>query len=290
MTREQETLTLRDGREVTYAFHGADAGPAIVVLDGPGSRGMALAGASVAKELGVRLLAVDRPGFGGTTPAGSRGIADWPADFLELLDHLGLDRVGVWTQSGGTPYGLALAAAAPERTIAISLLGAIAPTDEPGSVKELGGEARAGVTLGRRAPWLLRLMLRGMAKRAAKDPEKVARKVAKDLPPADAAVIAKPEMWAIHVAATAEILGRPDAIVSEMRLLARPWGFDPRGVRAPARFWSGEADAIHPTSQSRRLAKRIDGAEVVTVPDAANFGLFSIYPDALRFAAGLAAP
>ena len=70
---------MADARELTYAFHGASSGPTIVVLDGPGSRGMALAGAPAAAELGGRLLAIDRPGFGGSTPAGSRGIAEWPA-------------------------------------------------------------------------------------------------------------------------------------------------------------------------------------------------------------------
>lgn len=101
-TRERETFGLSDGRELTYAFHGASSGPAIVVLDGPGSRGMALAGAPAAAELGIRLLAIDRPGFGGSTPAGSRGIAEWPADCLELLDELTIDRVGGSARADGS--------------------------------------------------------------------------------------------------------------------------------------------------------------------------------------------
>jgi pimeloyl-ACP methyl ester carboxylesterase len=281
---EREIFSLSDGRNLSYAFHGADAGPAIVVLDCPGSRGMALAGATMASELGVRLLAIDRPGFGDSSPGGPRGIADWPADCLELLDELGIHRVGIWTQSGGTPYGLALAASAPNRVIAISLLGAIAPTEEPESVKELGREVRVGVRLSRRAPWLLKLMLRSMARRAQKDPHGMARRMAEDLPAADAATIEDPRLSAIHVTATAEILGRPDAIAREIGLLGRPWGFDPCSVTVPARFWSGEADIVHPTSQSNRLAGCLHGARVETVPEAANFGLVSIYPEAMRFA------
>ena len=281
---ERETFALSDGRKLTYAIHGASTGPEIVVVDGPGSRGMALAGTPTATELGIRLLAIDRPGFGGSTSGESRGIADWATDCLELLDELAIDQVGLWAQSGGTPYGLALAAAAPERVIAISLLGAFAPTDDPESVKELGGQAKIGVKLSRRAPWLLRLMLRSMARGAGRDPERTARKVVKDLPPADAAAIEDPRLWAIHVTATAEILGRPDAIAREIGLLGKPWGFDPCSVTVPARFWSGEADHVHPTSQSNRLAECLEGARVETVSDAANFGLISIYPAAMRFA------
>ena len=124
-----------------------------------------------------------------------------------------------------------------------------------------------------------------MARRGEKkDAEKMARKVAKDLPPADAAAIKDPRLWAIHVTATAEILARPDAIANEIGLLARPWGFDPCSVSVPARFWSGEADFVHPTSESNRLAECLEGARVETVPDAANFGMISIYDEAMGFA------
>ena len=113
------------------------------------------------------------------------------------------------TQSGGTPYGLAMAAAMPERVSAIALLGAIAPTDDPASVAELGAQVRTGVKLARRAPWLLQLALQPMARGARKDPERIAAKIAKDSPPADAAILEDPRMWSIHVDATAEILVGP---------------------------------------------------------------------------------
>ena len=93
-------------------------------------------------------------------------------------------------------------------------------------------------------------------------------------------------MWRIHVDATAEILARPDAIARELGLLARPWGFDVTDVNVPVALWSGERDEVHPTSQSQRLAAQLGDAPVHVVPEAANFGLFPVYPDVLRFAAG----
>jgi pimeloyl-ACP methyl ester carboxylesterase len=258
----------------------------VVVLDGPGSRGLARAASPGAEALGIRILAPDRPGFGQTTVPDDLGISDWPADLGALLEELRIDRTGIVTQSGGTPYGLAAAAALPKRITALSMLGAIAPTDDPESVAELGKQVRGGVKLARRAPWLLRFALGQMARGARRDPEKAARKVASDLPPGDAAVIEDPRMWKIHVVATAEILGRPDAIAREIRLLSRPWGFDLADVRAPAAFWSGEYDEVHPASQSRRIAAKLQGDPPVhVVAGAANFGLVPIYPDALRFAA-----
>lgn len=281
----RQKVELEDGRIMSFSVYGADDAPWIVVLDGPGSGGLALGSARAAASLGLRLPAPDRPGFGLSSVPEHGGITEWPRDCLALLDALEIERAGLLTQSGGTPYGLAAAAALPERVAAISMLGAIAPTDDPESVAELGKEVPGGIKLARRAPWLLRLALEPMARGARKDPEKVARRVAKDLPPADAAVVADPRLWAIHVGATAEILTRHKAIAREIGLLARPRGIDIASIRAPAALWSGERDEVHPTSQSRRLAAQLPGEpDVHVIGDAANFGLLPIYPDALRFA------
>ena len=154
-------------------------------------------------------------------------------------------------------------------------------------MRELGGELRAGVRLARRAPWLLRALLRNLGRGAAKDPAKTAHKFAKDLPAADARVLEDPALWAIHEQGTAEILAQPDAIAREIGLMARPWGVDPAAVSVPVSFWSGSHDTRHPTAQARRLAASMPGNPPVhVVQDAATFGLLPIYADALRFAAG----
>ena len=270
---------------ISNTRHGQDAGICVVVLDGPGSRGLAAGAAPAAAELGITLLAPDRPGFGDSSTPEDGGIAEWPADLRPLLDHLEIDRFGILSQSGGTPYGLATAASLRDRVIAISLLGAFAPTDDPASVAELGKEPRTGVKLARRAPWLLRLALWPMARSARRDPEKLARKVARTLPAADQIVLEDPRIWKIHVEATAEILHCLGAIAREIGLLARPWGLDLAEVEAPAAFWSGELDEVHPTSQSERIAAALGGAPIHVVQGASNFGLFPAYAEALRFAA-----
>jgi pimeloyl-ACP methyl ester carboxylesterase len=277
-------VELPDGRRLAFTTYGADDGPLVVVLDGPASRGLARAEAGAAAGLGIRLVAPDRPGAGRSTPAPKRGIADWPADHHALLDALGAQRAGILAQSGGTPYAVAAAAALPERTIALASLGPVAPfDDDPASVRELGGELRAGVKLARRTPWLLRALLRNLAK----DPEKAARKVAKDLPPADARILEDPACWAIHEEATAEILAQTGVIAREIGLMARPWNVDPAAVTVPVSFWSGSHDTRHPTALARRLAAALPGDPPVhVVADAATFGLMPIYADALRFAVG----
>jgi pimeloyl-ACP methyl ester carboxylesterase len=251
---------------------GDPAGFPVLVLDGPNSRGLARAIAPAAAATGVRVVAPDRPGAG--------SIVDVAAQLLALAGHLGLERFGILGQSGGTPYALSLAGAAGDRVAGVSLTGAVAPGLRIGG--PMGGLAR----MAGRAPWLARVVIGAFGRRAGKDPEGAAKRFAKDLPPGDRAALEDPEKWRIHVEATPEILGRPAALVHEMRLLQRDWGFDVSSVRAPVALWVGSADVVHPPAHSRRLSELLGGAPVHVVQDAATFGLAPAYPDVLAWAAG----
>lgn len=276
-----------DGRRLTALRLGAEHGDVVVVLDGPGSRGMARIMAPVAAELGLRLLAPDRPGFFTSDAAPGRTLADWPADHTALLDAVGAPRAGIIGHSGGTPYALAAAAALGHRTTAVALLGAVGPVagDRP-ALAELGKDLRVALQLGRRAPWLLRAGLRATARRVARDPSKAARRLIRVLPPADQEQLRDPVVLELHERSSAEVLRHPEAMAAEIALLARPWGIDLTAVTAPVAFWSGGADRAHPTSHSHRLARRLGGATVHEVPDSATFGLRPRFPEVLRHAAG----
>ena len=158
-------VDLPRGRRLAYTTYGALEGPLVVVLDGPCSRGLARAAGPAAAELGIRLVAPDRPGCGRSSAAAGRGIADWPADHAALLDALGAERAGILSQSGGTPYAIAAAAGLGERTIALAGLGPVAPFDDPDSVRELGGELRAGSSSTRCGPCTSRRPPRSSASR-----------------------------------------------------------------------------------------------------------------------------
>jgi pimeloyl-ACP methyl ester carboxylesterase len=279
---------LPDGRTLGYGLYGATDGPLVVVLDGPGSRGLGRVAARPAEELGVTLLVPDRPGFGRSSPVPLRTpIASVAEDLLAVVRSLGVSRFGVLAQSGGTPYGLALAAAGGEDVTGLSFVGAISPLGEPDALQDVSGNMRSLFTLARRAPWLLRPLIAAVARKTAKDPEAAARAYTADLPAADRAVLEDRAMWAIHTVTSAEAVSSPGEFAREARMLARPWGVDLAAVSAPVAFWVGELDPTHPPVMSRRMAQRLGGAPVSVVPGAASFGMVRVYPDALRHAAGL---
>jgi pimeloyl-ACP methyl ester carboxylesterase len=82
----------------------------------------------------VRLLTVDRPGYGGSDPRPNPTLLGWADDVQALADRLGLERLAVVGFSAGGGYALACAARMPERIGAVGLASCEGPYDEvPGA-------------------------------------------------------------------------------------------------------------------------------------------------------------
>ncbi len=93
----------------------------------------------VAARAGVRLLAIDRPGIGGSDPdpgATPRSVAD---DLVAVLDHLGIDAVAAFAWSAGSLFALALAGVHPHRCRRVVLAAPLVPADAYGDRSVLDG-------------------------------------------------------------------------------------------------------------------------------------------------------
>jgi pimeloyl-ACP methyl ester carboxylesterase len=279
-------LRLADGRALSYAVYGdPEAVTTVLVLDGPGSRGLARGAADAAGRLGLRLIAPDRPGFLGSSPHPGRTFASVAADVLALADHVGAERFGLLSQSGGTPYALTLAGMAADRVTGLAFVGGITPLGEPGALEDVHGGMRTNFVLARRAPFLLRPLFGLVSRIARKDPDKIAQKVLDDAPPADRKVMEDPAWYAIHRQCTIEALASPKAFAQEAAMLARPWNVDVAAIGAPVALWVGERDGTHPPVMACRLAAWLGAPPVTVVPEAGVFAMRPVYGDALAFAA-----
>ena len=79
-----------------YAQYGLLTGKPLIWLHGlPGSRLEGAGFDEAAKEAGLRLICVDRPGIGWSSPQPGRKLLDLPEDIEELASHLRLDSYSV---------------------------------------------------------------------------------------------------------------------------------------------------------------------------------------------------
>jgi hypothetical protein len=116
-------------RRLGFAEFGPADGRPLVWLHGtPGARRQTPQSARVvAEERGVRIVGIDRPGVGSSTPHRYGSLLDFTTDLAKVADHLGIERFGMIGLSGGGPYALASCYALRDRVTVAGVLGGVAP-------------------------------------------------------------------------------------------------------------------------------------------------------------------
>jgi len=274
--RVEGTVTLSDGRRLGFAEYGDPTGRPVLWFHGtPGARRQIPPEARrVAAERGVRLVAIERPGVGASTPHTYRRISEWAADVAEAADHLGVDRFAAVGLSGGGPYVLACAHELPERMVAGAVLGGVAPTRGDEAVD--GGLVQLAAWTRRllhplREPlghglWLTVQALRPVA-------TAVFDAYARIQPEGDRAVLSDPAMKEMFIDDLLRGANRWfRAFVYDAVLFGRHWGFHVADIRVPIHFWHGDADPIVPLEHGEHLAKLVPAAELRVRPGESHLG------------------
>jgi pimeloyl-ACP methyl ester carboxylesterase len=284
MTRTDSHITeLPDGRELAWLEVGDPAGAPVLAFHGtPGCRFGATFDEEAVAETGVRLIAPDRPGYGVSTFQPDRRLSHWAADVGRLADHLGLDRFAVFGHSGGGPHAAVCAALLPDRVTAAALVSGVAPLGRPGSEEGMMPFNQMSVRLGRRAPVLLRPVF-AVTALARHWPDRALDAMLRQLPPADQAVLSRPEVRAVmerDVRHWGPRTGR--AAAQDFELFIAEWGFALEEISVPVHVWQGTADVNVPAAHGRRLAEQIPGAILHECPDEGHFLVADHYGEILR--------
>jgi len=123
--RTTHHVGLADGRTIAVDETGPTDGPVVAFLhSSPGSRVFDPDPAATSRA-GIRLVTVDRPGYGGSTPldGASPSEAAFADDLAEVFAQLGIEEAAVAGWSAGGRYVLALAARHPALVRSAALLG-----------------------------------------------------------------------------------------------------------------------------------------------------------------------
>ena len=117
-SRTAPYVVLRDGRCLAYEFRGPKQSKytAIYIHGTPSCRLEVLGlNEAVLDSLSLRVIAVDKPGYGQSDPHHGRTLQTFVKDVEQLADHLQLQRFLLIGVSGGGPYSWATARYAPHR-------------------------------------------------------------------------------------------------------------------------------------------------------------------------------
>ncbi|MEV7545779.1 MULTISPECIES: alpha/beta hydrolase [unclassified Streptomyces] len=283
----REEVRTADGRVLTAEHWGDPEGKPVFLLHGmPGSRLGPAPRGMVLYQRRVRLIAYDRPGYGGSDRHPGRTVADVAQDVAAIADALGVDTFAVAGRSGGGPGALACAALLPERVTRTAALVPLAPRDAE-DLDWFAGMAASNVreyTTAAVDPEELTARLIPRASGIARDPGRLLDELRRELTASDRMIVSDAGLRSMLLRNYREGV-RTSAFgwIDDMLAASSPWGFDPADIRCPVLIWHGELDVFSPVGHSRWLGRRIPGATTTIDPDAAHFAALRALPDVLTW-------
>lgn len=250
---------LSDGRLLGWAEWGPPEGTPVLFCPGAATSRWLGFGAGVVDRLGVRLISVDRPGLGVSTPLPGRTFADFVADIRQFTTVRGLGRPAIVGNSQGAPFALACAEGGVAAALAI-----VSGADEvaaPEFASALPDELRRLVDWAVRDPAGAEHFFAGFSADSMHD------MVLGNSPECDLAVYREPGFADAYRRALTEGFAQGAAGYARDTVLAmRPWSIDLKNISVPVDVWYGELDQSHSPDNGALLASRIPGAQRHLVP------------------------
>ena len=264
-------MRAKDGRTLRVEDGGDPAGKPVLMHHGsPGAGLLYPAEETAARELGIRLIGYDRPGYGGSTPKPGRTVADCAADVRAIARALDIDRLAIWGISGGGPHALACAALLPDIVVAVASLASVAPYGAPGLDYFTGmGEENVNDT---------RLLLENEP--AARLKSKADRERLLAVSPADMITAWPTLLSAVDAAAFTPELAQYLFNCNQLGLAPGDegwwddgiahmgqWGFEFADIKVPVQLWHGRQDQFVPFQHGEWLASVIPGVDAHLTDD-----------------------
>lgn len=269
-------LSLSDGRQLGYAQYGAENGTPLLYLHGlPGSRLECQLIDKPARQMGISVVAVDRPGYGSTTPLASDSLLAWTADIEQLTNHLGWPQFAIIGFSGGGPCALTCAYQLVGRVTRVALIGGLGPVYERPLLHSMGWLARMSFFMARHAPELMEIIVGYPVTMLAQYKPQL-------LINALAALNGQPDKQCLHREATYNAFLRSlpacfaqgaRGAIQDLTLFQRPWAVPFENIDIPVWLWHGDRDRVVPLTHSQHLAGQLGNARLICMPGEAHFSL-----------------
>lgn len=260
MNRDNQ-FTLSDGRKLAYIEYGDLTGFPIFALHGlPGSRIWFEENDEISHSMGIRLITIDRPGFGNSDQKKDRDFIDFSNDLRELTLYLKIKKFSVLGVSGGGVYAAACAYSNSQSIFKCGLISTVGQFKNGKPPKDMASENKNVFLLSRKFPWLLKLMLNQQKTFMDKKPAKYKFAImsnTKHLCRSDRLIMEKEENAEFMLIHMKEAFKKGvKSTINEAKLFCKDWGFNVNQIEVPTEIWHGTEDTLSPISAIRELADK----------------------------------
>lgn len=276
MEMNDRQIMLSDGRLLGFSECGLPNGATVFYFHGfPGSRIEARLAQDSATRIGIRLIGIDRPGYGLSTFKENRRLMDWPGDVLELADVLEIDRFAVVGASGGGPYALVCALKiSPRRLSAAAVVCGLGPAHDPVLLTGMDPLNRFGLFLGSRFPWISKVFARITAHVLAFHPSWILSTLGRRLGEPDNHTLSTPEVrMTLRNSFREAVRCGYQGLWWDLLLYARPWGYNPGDIQTDLYVWHGLKDKVVPVRMAQTLIGILPNCKSFYLPEEGHLSL-----------------
>lgn len=244
-----QTMSLADGRTLTWQEFGLPDGKPVLYFHGGGSTSLE-AGLfhREAVQRNLRLIASNRPGAGGSTLCPGRAVASYSDDLNELLGRLKVGKFVCLGESNGGVITLAVAGTMPARVLGAVPINPTVPWFDPVARTVTSGMAAWAYRLMKVWPGLLASLSDEKSVHRLRERKSAAARHGGGFDPLH--LIGpppgtEPEIAELHWRMMAARSSKP-GLMAELKWATSDWGFDYYSIPVPLDFFCGVHDAQAP--------------------------------------------
>lgn len=274
-------LILRDGRHLQYAEYGDPHGKPVIHLHGIlGCRYERLPDDRLTKNLGVRLIIPDRPGYGLSEYVPDHGYLDFAEDLLELVDQLDIQQFSIMGLSIGAIYGSAFAYKTPQRLRSIAMISSTPPFRSFSDFSGIPPSLKLLVAFSKYLPTAAQLIAEIAIKNACANPQKFLTNI--PVGTSDRAIFSRPSLKQ-HIEECL-LAGSKDChsgFVHDILLSAEAWPFPVEDIRIKIDFWHGTEDLHSPISRIKPVIDAIPDSRLFQIEGGGHFLIYDHWQEIL---------
>ncbi|MFM1896956.1 MAG: hypothetical protein RLZZ385_2030 [Pseudomonadota bacterium] len=266
-----DSLTLSDGHTLAYQIYGSQDGFPVFYFHSVGnSRLECELFHRSASRTGFRLIAVDRPGIGGSDPRANGGTKEFARAIVELADRLEITRFGMLSLASGGLFALSTAHQAQDRIEFQLSLGGI-----PGNLLQHRAGQGSSLTahcMNSVLPLLIRVFTSLRHSLSVSSPDDYVERLRDLLSYTDRKALEDPRVMAVLKASLGESLRQGfQGVARDTSLCFAEPGFQLRDIRVPVVIWQGCADRLYPNSSSEYVTAHLPRGSLHSIANRGHY-------------------
>jgi len=279
-------LRLDDGRQLAFAEYGVAKGnPVLFFHSYIGSRLQVHPDISILNHIGIRLIVLDRPGFGLSDPTDKHTLEEYAGDVQQLMNHLNISQAPIIGFCIGATYAFACASIMPDRVKKLVIINPLGQVETACDRKGMLPLNRMILSVGLLSPTLMRNLVSIVFRDFSTHPEKLLKYLQKHMTDSDKNTLSDNDILSMLASCYHETLQQnSDALYQDLLLCLSPWEKLLAGVQTKVELIHGRACNHVPLHFGKRIARQLSDCESYYPDDGGFYIIFEKWREILELA------